>query len=146
MTSVVGWTGSRSSPSTSGFFSWTTATGLLRVRLPLRGWVRGLDRVPAELVAQRRVDRGREGVLATRGEALVQGGGDHRRGDALVDCVLHGPAPLAGVLHPRLEPLEVVALHLEGACGQLAQPGADHRSLHPQVRDLRVVELVLRGV
>src|ERR687895_440112 len=42
MTSVVGWTGSRSRPSTSGFSCCsTTATALLRVRLALRGRVGG---------------------------------------------------------------------------------------------------------
>src|SRR5688572_1951966 len=104
MTIVVGWIGRRSRPSTSGFSCSATAIGLLRVWLLLSHGVGGVHGVPAELVAQRCVDLRGEGVLTARREALVQRGADHRHRDALVDRVLHGPAPLAGVLHPRLEP------------------------------------------
>ena len=72
MTIVVGWIGSRSRPSTSGFSCSATAIALLRVWLLLRHRVVGVHRVPAELVAQRRVDLRRERVLAARREALVQ--------------------------------------------------------------------------
>ena len=60
ITSVVGWTGRRSRPSTSGFSCSTTATALLRVRLALRRGVGGDHRVAAELVAERGVHLGRE--------------------------------------------------------------------------------------
>jgi hypothetical protein len=102
--------------------------------------------MPAELVSQRGVHLGRKRVLAAGREPLVQRGADDRRRDALVDGVLNGPAALAGVLHPGLESLEIVALHLEGPRGQLAEPRADHRALHPQMRDLGVVQLVFAGV
>src|ERR671938_184555 len=83
MTSVVGWTGSRSSPSTSGFSCSFTAvaTALLRVRVALGGRIRGLHGVAAELVAQRRVHLGGEVALAARVEALEQRRRDHRRRD-----------------------------------------------------------------
>src|SRR3954452_1986037 len=83
MTRVVGWTGSRSSPATSGFSDGavsvrTVAIGLLGVRgLHLRGARRlrlSLDRVATELVAQGRVDLRGERVLPARGEALEQRG------------------------------------------------------------------------
>src|SRR4051812_13610922 len=97
----------------------------------------------AELVAQRGVHLRGERVLPARAEALVERRGDDRRRDALVDRVLDRPAALAGVLDVRLEVLQVVALQLERARGELAEPRADDRALHPQVRDLRVVELKL---
>src|SRR5215211_1929495 len=146
MTSVVGWTGRRSRPSTSGFSSVRVAIPLLRVRLDLgRGVVR-LYRVAAELVAQSGIDLGGEVAHAPRGEALVQRGRDDRRGHPPLDRVLDRPAALARVLDIGLEPAEVVALLLERPRGELAQPRADHRALHPEVRDLSVVELVLAGV
>src|SRR5918999_5921239 len=85
MTSVVGWTGSRSSPSTSGFSCvWSTvAIALLRVRLALRHRVGRLHGVAAELVAKRGVHLRREGVLAPRGEALEERRGDDGGRDAL---------------------------------------------------------------
>src|SRR5918994_4441401 len=117
ITSLVGWTGSRSSPSTSGFSSWTTATGLLRVRLLLRRRVGGDHRVAAELVAQRGVHLGSERALTARREAFVERRRDHRGRNAPVDRVLDRPAALAGVLHIGSDIRELVALLLEGARG-----------------------------
>src|SRR3712207_1502199 len=120
MTSVVGWTGRRSRPSTRGF-SATVATRALSVRVGVRLGGRGhLHGVPPELVAQCRVDPRRERVLAAAREALVEGGRDDGRRDALVDRVLDRPAALARVLDVRLEPGEVVALLLERPRGELA--------------------------
>src|SRR4051794_34666510 len=133
MTSVVGWTGSRSRPSTSGFSKsavWprTVAIRLFGVRrLHLRrvGRLRlALDRVATELVAQRGVDLRRERVLAARREALVERRRDDRCRDALVDRILDRPAALAGVLDVGLERLEVIALELERARGELVEPRA----------------------
>src|SRR6185436_12589238 len=107
------WMGSRSSPSTSGFSCSATAIRLLRVWLLLGHGVVGVHGVPAELVAQGRVDLGRERVLPARREALVERAGDHRHRDPLGDRVLNRPAALTGVLDPRLEPGQVVALLLE---------------------------------
>src|SRR5919197_4869090 len=78
ITSVVGWTGRRSRPSTSGFSCSTTATGLLRVRLGLRRGVGGDHGVAAELVAEGRVHLRRELALAARREALVERRRYHR--------------------------------------------------------------------
>src|SRR3954464_269879 len=100
----------------------------------------------AELVAQSSVHLRGERVLASRTEALVERRRDHRRRNALVDRVLDRPAAFTGVLDIRLEVLEVVALELERTRGKLAEPGTDYGALHPQVRDLRVVELELAGV
>src|SRR5918992_5501304 len=82
ITRVVGWTGSRSRPSTSGFGCWATvAIALLRVRLRLGGRVGRARGVAPELVAKRGVHLGGEGVLAARGEALEQRGRDDRHRD-----------------------------------------------------------------
>src|SRR4051794_7301790 len=101
MTSVVGWTGSRSRPSTSGLVSTSPAACLICCSTVAMGALvlRVLHGVAAELVAQRRGHlRGVRLVLA-RGEALQQGKGDHRGGHRLVDRVEHRPAALARVLH-----------------------------------------------
>src|SRR5436189_2353192 len=120
MTSVVGWTGRRSKPSTSGFSNSCvcprTVATLLRVRrlhVGRPGRLRlALDRVAAELVAKRRIHLRRERVLAARAEALEQRRRDHRHRDPLLDRVFDGPAALAGILYVGLEVREVVALEL----------------------------------
>src|SRR5690349_19027369 len=53
--------------------------------------------MPPELPAHRRQQLVLEIRLAARVEALVQRGGQHRRGHGLVDRGLDGPAALAGV-------------------------------------------------
>src|SRR3954447_3826672 len=100
----------------------------------------------AELVAQCCVHLRGERVLAARAEALVERRRDHGSRDPLVDRVLDRPAALPGVLDIRLEALEVVALELERTRREFAQPRSDDRALHPEVRDLRIVELELAGI
>src|ERR687887_51277 len=137
ITSVVGCTGRRSSPSTSGFSCSTTATGLLRVRLALSRGICCDHRVAAELIAQSGVHLGGEVAHVARAESLVQRGGDDRHGHALVDRVLDRPAALAGVLDVGRDRCELVALLLEGTGEELAEPRANHRALHPEMGDLR---------
>src|SRR3954451_7142748 len=154
MTSVVGWTGSRSSPSTSGLRSGVAVAPSLTsvvvvaisVSVSLSAVGAALHRVSAELVAQRRVDLRREVAAALRLVALVQRRRDDRQRHALGDRVLHGPAALPGLGDDRLERLEVVAVLLERARRQLAEPRAHDRAAHPQVGDLGVVELELGGL
>src|SRR3954466_5951403 len=102
--------------------------------------------MPPELVAQCCVHLCGERVLAARAEALVERRRDHGSRYPLVDRVLDRPAPLTGVLAVRLEALEVVALELERTGRQRAEPRSDGRALHPEVRDLRIVELELAGI
>ena len=97
----------------------------------------------AELVAQRREHPVGEVAVAARAEARVQRGGDHGRGHVVRGRVLDRPAALARVLGVALDRAEVVAVGLERAGGEFAQPRAHHRALAPEVRDLGVVELVL---
>src|SRR5215210_3768620 len=85
ITSVVGWTGTRSSPSTRGFSCSSVLVAVAIVASDL------LDGVAAELVAQGRVHPCGEVGLPARGEAGVERLADHRHGDALVDRVLDGP-------------------------------------------------------
>ena len=146
MTIVVGWIGSRSSPSTSGFSCsataigysacgcfWATASWACTACPP--NWLRSAAlTLAAKAFCPRDEKRSYSDVR------------DHRHRDALGDRVLDRPAALAGVLDPRLEPGEVVALLLERQRRQLAQPRAHDRALHPEVGDLRVVELVLARV
>src|SRR3954447_3867497 len=135
MTSVVPGTGRRSRPSTSGFEDsisawrcWATANSTTSGG--------SLDGVPAELVAQRGEHLVREPAVAAGVEARVEGGGDHGRRDVVVDRVDDRPAALAGVRDMGAQVLEVVALGLEGALGELTQPGAHDRAAVPQARDL----------
>ncbi len=132
ITSVVGATGRRSSPSTRGF-----GCLLDRAHRAL------LHRMPAELVAQRREHAVGVVAVAARGEARVQRGGDRGRGDVARRRLLDRPAALAGVLGVAGERVQVVAVGFERAGGQFAQPRAHHRALSPEVGDLRVVQLVL---
>src|ERR671930_389806 len=99
-----------------------------------------LHRVAAELVAQRGVDLRREVALPARVEAREQRRRDDRHRHAALDGVLDGPAALAGVLDPPLDPGQLVAFELERAPRELAEPRADHRALLPEVRDPGVVD------
>src|SRR3954447_23395244 len=119
--SVVAGTGSRSSPSISGFSPSAWGSGLTSTAIS--GLLHLLDRVAAELVAQRGKDASGVVALVAAVEAGVERGGERRRRDRHLDPVVHHPAALAGVVHVALEALEVVALLLEGELGQLAQPG-----------------------
>src|SRR3954470_21425 len=88
------------SPSSSGFCCWGSSVTAIGLRSRLH-------RMAAELVAQRRVHLRRVALLLARREAREERGRDHRRGDALVDRLQHGPAALAGVLDVALDALEV---------------------------------------
>ena len=76
---------------------------------PSRG-LRELDRVAAELVAQRRDHLGGERLVLPRGEAREQRGGDHRGRHVLVDRLGDRPAAFAGVVDVAADRLEVRAL------------------------------------
>ena len=121
------------SPSSSGFSCSTT------VNSPPS------DRVPAELVAQRRVHLRGERLLLARGEPRVERGRDHRHGHVLVDRLEDRPAPLARVLDVALDPLELRALLLEGRVQQVEQPRAHDRAVAPDPGDLLEVEVELGG-
>src|SRR3954447_17916453 len=124
MTIVVGWTGSRSRPSTSGVSSRSPAAGLIcSSTVDMRASALLVqDRVPAELVAERRVHLGGVRLVLSRREALHKRQRDHRGRYRLVDRLEDRPAALAGVLHEAADVGEVVALLLERARRQLEQP------------------------
>ena len=60
--------------------------------------------------------------------------------------MLDRPATLARVVHEGRDLREFVAFGFEGASSELTEPGPDNTSLHPQVRDGRVVDRVLGGL
>src|SRR3954447_22884704 len=127
MTIVVGWTGSRSRPSTSGLSCWpcssccrSSSTVAMASAPRLLG---GLHRVPAELVAQRGAYLRRVRLVLAGHEAHHQRKRDDRRRHAAVDRLEHRPAALAGVVHVAADVVEVVALLLERGLRQLEQPG-----------------------
>jgi hypothetical protein len=64
----------------------------------------------------------------------------------VIDGVDDRPSPLARVGHEPADALQVVALGLEGALGQLAQPRAHDRAAVPQPRDLLEVDVERRRV
>ena len=137
--SVVGWTGSRSSPSTSGFSP-------VRRRRPCdQPPVRLLDRVAAELVAQRgehavrRSRRCRASRSARTATAVITGVGTSMS----IAVARSSSGPRRSRRRSRARPLEVVALLLERARGELAQPGAHDRAVVPELGDLLEVELEL---
>src|SRR3954451_25273051 len=98
--------------------------------------------VAAELLAHRREDLVAEVAEPARGEALVEGGGEDRRRDALVDRRDRGPAALAGVGDAAAEVGEVGRFP-QRRRGQVEQPGADDAAAPPDLRHLRQVEVVL---
>jgi hypothetical protein len=104
---------------------------------------RALDRVPAELVAQRRQHAVGEVAVAAGAKALIERRGDHRCRHVVGGGVLDRPATLARVLGVALDRFQSIAVRLECAGRQFAQPRAHDRALTPEVGDLRVVELVL---
>src|SRR3954453_20642772 len=110
--SVVAGTGSRSSPSISGFSPMDFGSGLTSTAIS--GLLHLLDRVAAELVAQRREHARGVVALVARVEAGVERGRERRGRHGHLDAVVHHPAPLAGVVDVALQALEVVALLVEG--------------------------------
>src|SRR4051794_10802217 len=132
--SVVAGTGSRSSPSISGFSVCARGSGLMSTAIS--GLLDLLHRVAAELVAQRGEHAGRIVALLARVEAGVEGGGQRGRRHGHLDAVGHHPAALARIVDVALQAAELVALLLEGALGELAQPRAHDRAAVPQRRDL----------
>src|SRR5512147_254642 len=72
-----------------------------------------LDCMPTELISERGEDPGPVGVVLARAEPGLQRQGDDGRGDVAVDCLLDGPATLAGIGDPALEVGEILAVRLE---------------------------------
>src|ERR1700739_2553746 len=109
--------------------SWCTCSGLLLL-------------VPAELIAHRRQDLVGEVTEPARLKPLVQGCGDDRGGDALVDGGRARPPSLAGVGHPAFVVIQGRGLD-EGGRDQVDEPGADHRAAAPDLGHLADVDLIL---
>src|SRR5258708_17098921 len=87
-----------------------------------------LHRVPAKLVAQRRVYLGAERLLLPRSDALQQRQCDHRRRHVLVDRRLHRPAAFAAVLDISLHLREIgIPGHAIG--DELQESGEHHRAV-----------------
>jgi hypothetical protein len=101
--------------------------------------------VPADLVAQSRVDLGRERLVLPGREAGIERGGDRRRRHVVVDRLEDRPAALAGVLDVAADLLEA-GIVLERPVQQVEQPGAHDRPVAPDARDLVQVEAELGGV
>src|SRR4051812_11778077 len=125
MTSVVGWTGSRSRPSTSGF-SGAAVVGVTPCLRPVGALETDaghpgrrssvgplLHGVAAELRAQRREHLARELAVVARVEARVERARQHGHRHVLGHPVLERPAALARVGGVRVQRGEVVALQLE---------------------------------
>src|SRR6266542_4887388 len=106
----------------------------------------GLHLMTAELVAEGGGDLQRESVLLARGEAREQRMGERRHRHAVIDRLMDRPAPLAGVLDVALDPLELVALGLERALGELEQPRTDHADVVPDPGDGLEVDVELARV
>src|SRR6266542_1560904 len=106
----------------------------------------GLHLMAAELVAEGGGDLQRESVLLARGEAREQRMGERGHRHAVIDRLMDRPAPLAGVLDVALDPLELVALGLERALGELEQPRTDHAAVVPDPGDGLEVDVELARV
>src|SRR6266511_1771488 len=98
-------------------------------------------RVAAELPAHRREELLAEGARLARAEARVERRGQHRRRHRLRDRRVHGPAPLAGVVHRPGEALEA-RVRGERRRGEVEQPGGDDAAAPPQLRDLGEIQVV----
>ena len=94
-----------------------------------------LDRVAAELVAQRGDHLHLRGVVLAGREPREQRGGDRGQRHGVVDGGLHRPAALAGVLRVAAQLLQVLVL-VQRVDGEVEQPGADDRALLPGAEDL----------
>src|SRR5438105_4179091 len=97
-----------------------------------------------ELIAERREQPVREGVVTPRAEAREQRRRDRGQRHGFLDGVLDRPAPFAGVLDVALQTLEPGVVR-QCRRGELEQPRADDGALIPELGDLRQVESVLRG-
>src|SRR6476620_6349357 len=143
----IGWSGGASTGA--GSLTLTLGVALAFVVRRVVATIRpllGLDFVAAELVAERGEHLGAVRIVLARPEAGQQRERDDRRRDVVVDRLLDGPAALPGIGDEPLDVLEVGAVRLERTCGQLEQPRADDRALHPQVRDAGEIELVVARV
>src|SRR5262249_58661879 len=98
--------------------------------------LRRLFEMPAELETHRREQLVAEVRLATRAEALVQGGGEDRRRHGLVDGRPDRPPSLAGIRHASLEALERWVLD-ERRGRQIEEPGGDDAAASPHLGDVR---------
>src|SRR5215208_7968714 len=92
-----------------------------------------LDRVPAELAAQRGYDLHGEGVFLAGGEAGEEGACYGVHGYVFVYGFEDGPAALTGVFDVAADAVQVGVL-LEGALGEFEEPAAHHAALVPQAR------------
>src|SRR5207237_1098945 len=97
-----------------------------------------------ELIAERREQPVREGVVTPRAEAREQRRRDRGQRHGFLDGVLDRPAPFAGVLDVVLQTLEPGVVR-QCRRGELRPPRADDGALIPELVDLRQVESVLRG-
>src|SRR5262252_2937868 len=102
--------------------------------------------MPAESVAHRRQELIGKVRLASRAEALVQRGGEHRRRHGLVDRRLDGPAAFAGIRYAPGELRERGILDERGR-REIEQPRRNHAAATPYfgyVGKIDVVLIVLR--
>src|SRR5207248_1676094 len=106
----------------------------------------GLHRVAAELVPKGGQHLRAVRIVLARAEPGLEGERDDRRRDVVVDCLLHRPAALAGILDPALEVRQVLAVRLEGQRGELEEPRPDDRAVVPEVRDRAEIDLVVARV
>src|SRR5436190_21648277 len=115
----------RISPSRSGFSSACCSVTAIR----------GLDGVPAELVAQCGVYLGSERLVLTRREAGEQRERDRRGRHALVDRLEDRPTALARVFNVAADLLKPGVVG-QRALEQIEQPAADDRAMLPEGREL----------
>src|SRR6185437_1882629 len=98
--------------------------------------------VAAELEAHGRHHAVGELRLAARREALADGGGEDRRGYALVDRGLERPAPLTRIGDVTREVAQL-GVAREGRCREVEQPRCDDAATPPDLCDVAQVEVVL---
>src|SRR3990170_768393 len=99
------------SPSSSGF----SAT-----------WANGLHRVAAELVPERRVHLGREGLVLARSEAGEESQRDRGDRNGSLDRLVRGPAAFPRILDVAADLLQA-RVFLESPLEELEKPAADDR-------------------
>src|SRR5439155_25553968 len=110
-----------------------TGSGIVRLRL---------DRVSAELIAQRGEEAAGKGIVLARAVPREQGRRDRWKRHATIDGLLHRPAAFARVLDVRVEARQIGILR-ERAGGQIQQPGSDDAGVPPQIGDRREIDLVV---
>src|SRR5471030_2965719 len=111
-------------------------------RLLIRRRLGALLGVAAEALAHRRQHLVRIVGVAARAETGEQRRAQYRRGHALVDGGVDGPAALAGIGDAAGESVQGRILAQRGG-RQIEQPGTDDATAPPQFRDLRQIEVVL---